>query len=124
MPRATAVSGSSAMRTVEAGFLGDQAVNAAQERAAADERHAAVNQVGGEFRVGGLQGALDGVEDDLDRLAERLAHFLAGDGGRAREAGDQVAAFDGARQFLFERGGGADLDLDRLGACGSPMSRL
>src|SRR5690606_6216678 len=88
---------------------------AAQQRAAAGEDDAAVEQVAGQLRRADVQDEPDDL-DDLggDRL-DHPAHLLAAQLDRARQAGGQVAAAHADGELGGERPDRAGADLDVLG---------
>ncbi len=71
-PRTTQVSGSSADQHRQAGLLGEQAVEVAQQRAAAGQHHAALGDVGAELGRRLLERVLDARDDLVERVGERL----------------------------------------------------
>jgi hypothetical protein len=62
-----------------------------------------------------LERDADGVDEDSDRLRERLAHLGVGERERLGDPLDEVAPLDLHRERLVEREGRPDLDLDLLG---------
>ena len=102
-------------RDREAGLLAQAPVEVLQERAAAREDDPLVHDVGRELGRRLLEGDADGVDDDPDRLRERLAHLGVGQREGLRDPLDEVAPLDLHRERLVEREGRADLDLDLLG---------
>src|SRR5439155_6463374 len=100
----------------KSGFLAQELVKAAQECAAADQREAAVGDVGREFGRRALEQLLDGVDDARERPLQGALHLGCADGGAAQEAGCKVTAGDLCRLESAAVGEGcADLDLHRLG---------
>src|SRR5262249_16712339 len=77
---------------------------------------AAIDDVGGEFGRGALERDLHRFDDLVERLDERVADLFVGDDHRLGHAGDQIAALDFHRLDFVARIGGADRDLDQLGA--------
>jgi hypothetical protein len=53
-----------------------------------------VHHVAGQLGRALVQGVLDRVDDQVDRLLDRLAHLGRGDHHRLRQAADQVPAPD------------------------------
>src|SRR3990167_6400781 len=96
----------------QAGFLGQQAVEIAQQSAAAGQHHAALGDVGAEFRRRLLQRILDGRDDLVERLGQSLQHFVAGNGETARHALAEVAPTHFHLAHFGAREGAADLLLD------------
>ncbi len=99
----------------QARLFGEQPVEVAQQRSAAREHHAALGDVGAQFGRGLLQGVLDGGNDLVERIGERLQHFIAGDGEAARHALGEVAALDLHLAHLGAGEGRTDALLDGLG---------
>src|SRR5713101_5564061 len=99
----------------QARLLAEQRIKALQERAAAREHDAAVSNVAGELGGRALERALHRLDDDVDRLGQRVADLVGTDGQLARHAGDQIASLDVHRQHFVARVGVADGHLDQLG---------
>jgi hypothetical protein len=78
----------------QAGFLGQQAVQVAQQRAAAGQHHAALGDVGAQFRRGLFQRVLHGGDDLVERVGQGFQDLVGRDGEAARHAFGQVAALD------------------------------
>ncbi len=114
-PRTTQVSGSSATVHRQAGFFGQQAVEVAQQRAAAGQHHAALGDVGAQLGRGLLQRVLDGRDDLVERLGQGFQDLVGRDGEAARHAFGQVAALDFHLLDFGAREGGADVLLDGFG---------
>ena len=76
-PRTTQVSGSSADQHRQAGFLGEQAVEVAQQGAAAGQHHAALGDVGAELGRRLLERVLDRRDDLVERVGQRLEDLVA-----------------------------------------------
>ena len=100
----------------QAGLLGQQAIEVAQQRAAAGQHHAALGDVGAELGRGLLERDLDRRDDLVERIGQRLEHLVAADREAARHALGQVAALDFHFLDLGAGEGRADLLLDSL--CG------
>ena len=115
VPRATAVSGSAQTRVGRPVCSAEKAIESAQQRAAAGQHQAVVDQVGGQIGAALVERGLDGVDDLQQRRAERLANLLAGDRGLARQAADRVDAAHFVGQLFFQRIGAADVDPQPLG---------
>ncbi len=96
----------------EAGLLGKELVDAADERAAAGHHETAVDEVGGKFGRAAFERDAHGLDDGADGVAHGLADFLGSDVDRLGQAGHGVAALDLHRQLGLERVGGADGHLD------------
>jgi hypothetical protein len=75
----------------QAGFFGQQAVQVAQQGAAAGQHHAAVGNVGAQFGGSLLQRVLDGGDDVVQRVGQGFQDFVAGNREAARHAFRQVA---------------------------------
>ena len=99
----------------DAGDLGEERVEVAQQRAAAGHDHPLVDDVARQLGRRLLEHVAHRGHDLLERLLDRLGDLGRGDRDRARQAGDHVAALDLHRQRLVERQRGADLDLHLLG---------
>ena len=99
----------------QAGLLVDEAVDAPQQGPAAAKHQPVVDQVGGQIGTAMVERGLDGFEDFLQGIGQRLADLLAGDRGLARQAADGVDAAQLDRPLLFQRIGAADVDLQPLG---------
>ena len=99
----------------DADLLGDEAVEVAEEGGAAGEDDAAVDDVGGELGRGALEDGAAGADDGGEGVLDALGDVGGGDGDRAREAADLVAAAHLVGQLLFHREGAADGDLQLLG---------
>ena len=91
------------------------ACRGSQQRAAAGDDDAAIDDVGGQLGRRALERDAHRVDDDVDGFGQRLANLFVGDGDRLRHAFDQVAALDLHRHPLVERIRGAELHLDLLG---------
>ena len=100
----------------QARLVAEQAVDTAEQRAAAGHHEAAVDEVGGKLGRAALQGVAHGIDNGGDGVAEGLADFLRGDVDGFRQTGDGVASLDLHGKLLLERIGGADLHLDLLGS--------
>src|SRR5436305_4693846 len=100
----------------QAGFLHEQAVEVAQERAAAGQHHAFFGDVGAQFRRRLLERRLDRRDDLVQRLRQRFEDFVGAYGEAARNALGEVAAFHFHLANFGARKGGADLFLDQLGS--------
>ncbi len=99
----------------DAELLVHQLVESAQQRSAAGQDEAVIDDVADQFRLALGDAVLDAVQDRGDWLTQGLADFLAGHNGFARHSADRVEAADFHRQLLFERIRAADLDFDFLG---------
>ena len=98
-----------------AGLARDQAVQSAQEGAAAGQHDAAVHDVGGQFGGRVFQRFFDGLDDGIDRVRDGLAHLLRRDDGLAGQARDEVAAPDLHEGLLLQPVSRPDGDLAVLG---------
>ncbi len=114
-PRATQVSGSSAMTTCKPVSSISSLSRSLQQRAAAGQHDAALGDVGAEFRRGLLERLLDGLHDALQRLVHGFEHLVGIERDSSRHALGEVAALDRHLAHLLPRVGGADLELDALG---------
>ena len=76
------------------GLFHQQAVDVAQQRAAAGQHHAFLGDVRAELGRRLLERGLDRADDAVERLGQRLQDFVAGNGEAARDALGQVAALD------------------------------
>ena len=77
LPSTTALIGSSQTMTGQAGLLAQEHVEVLEQRAAAGEHDALVDDVGGELGRRLLEREEHGLDDGVDRLAERLADLVA-----------------------------------------------
>ena len=100
---------------VDAGLVLDQGIQPAQQRTAAREHDAAVDDVAGKFRRGTFKRILDGIHDAQQAFAHRLAHFLGPDKDVFGQAVHKVAALDLHAGLGVLRAGRADLNFDLLG---------
>src|SRR3974377_976486 len=94
---------------------GQQLIYLPQRRAAAGEHDAALGDVGAELGRGLLERLLDGADDRLQRLLQRLEDLVAVEREAARHALGEIASLDRQLAHLLAGIGGADLDLDALG---------
>ena len=99
----------------QAGLFHQQAVDVAQQRAAAGQHHALLGDVGAEFRRGLLERGLDRADDAVERVGQRFQDLVGRDGEAARDAFREVAALDFLLAHFRAREGGADFLLDLLG---------
>ena len=76
-PITTAESGSSARKTGKPGLLAKQRVEVLEQRAAAGEHDAPVDDVGGQLGRRPLERHLHRLDDAVHRLGQRLAHLVA-----------------------------------------------
>ncbi len=99
----------------QAGFFGQQAVEVAQQRTAAGEHHAALGDVGAEFRRGLFERVFHRRDDLVERIGQRFENFVGTDGEAARHAFAQVSALDFHLLDLGAGKGRADFLLDGFG---------
>src|SRR5690606_25291122 len=99
----------------QAGFFLEQAVEVAQQRAAAGQGDALVGDVRAQFGRGLLEGDLDRGNDLVERIGERLEDFVGRHREAARHALGQVAALDFDLAHLGAGEGRADFLLDQFG---------
>ena len=78
MPSATQDSGSSAIETGRPVACAQHVVEIAEQRAAAGQHDALVDDVGGEFRRGVLERHLHRLDDRADRLGQALGDLPLG----------------------------------------------
>ena len=97
--------------------MAQHGVHVREQRTAAREHDALVDDVGGQFRCGVLQRDLHGLDDGAHRLLKALGDLPLGDDQFLRDAVHQVAALDLHRAALavVRRAGGGDGLLDALG---------
>ena len=114
-PRTTHVSGSSATITGRPGLFHQQAVDVAQQRAAAGEHHAALGDVGAELGRRALERALHRRHDAVQRIGERFEDLVRRHREAARDALGEVAALHFHFLDLGAGERGADRLLDQLG---------
>src|SRR2546425_466299 len=98
----------------EARLLAQQGVEVAEERAAAGQHDALVDDVRGQLGWRALETDADRLDDLVDGLEERVPDLLVGDLDRLRHAGDQIPALDLHRLKLVAGIRRADRDLDEL----------
>ncbi len=82
---------------------------------AAGHNDTVVDDVGGEFWRSFLQDVFDGFYHIAEFAGDGFDDFIRLDFGRARKAGNKVAAFDDDGELFFERHRGTDLDFDIFG---------
>src|SRR5580704_2421876 len=99
----------------EAGFLGEELVDVAKERATAGEDDATLGDIGSKLRGSLLQRLFNGADDALQGLLQGLENLIAVESEAARNAFRKVAAFHGKLTHLLAGICRADLDLDALG---------
>src|SRR5436305_4432278 len=90
-----------------------------QQRAATGKGNATIHDVASQLWRGAVEGVLDRLDDVADRFAERLAHLLGAERDRLRQAGDEVAAADLRAHLLGQWRGRARLELHFLGGMGA-----
>src|SRR5437588_3923728 len=95
-------------------LLHQQPVEVAQQRAAADEHHAFLGDVGAELRRRLLERRLHRRDDLVQRLGQRLQDLVGRDREAARDALGEVAALHFHLAHFRARERGADLLLDQL----------
>jgi hypothetical protein len=78
----------------QAGGVAQHEVEIAEQRAAAGEHDALVDDVGGQFRRGVLERDLDRLDDGADRLGQALGDLPLADDELLGHAVHQVAALD------------------------------
>ena len=100
---------------IDAGLVLDQRIQPAQQRTAAREHDAPVDDITGQFRRRAFQRVLDGLDDAQQTFTHGVADFLGPDQDILRQAVHEVAAFDLHTGFRVLRAGRADLDFDLLG---------
>src|SRR5437899_5160808 len=98
----------------EARLLAQQGVEVAEERAAAGQHDALVDDVRRQLGWRALETDADRLDDLVDGLEERVPDLLVGDLDRLRHAGDQIPALDLHRLKLVAGIRRADRDLDEL----------
>ena len=99
----------------QAGFFHQQAVEVAQQRTAAGQHHAALGDVGAEFRRGLFQRSLDRLDDARQGFLQGFEDFVAVEREAARQTFRQIAALDLDFAHFVAGIGAADLELDALG---------
>src|SRR5579885_1950538 len=95
--------------------FGQQFVQTAQQRAAAGENHAAIDDVRRQLGRRFFEHGLDRFHDRADRLGERFANLFARNFDRFGQTVDEIAPADFHRQLRFQTVRGSDLDLDLFG---------
>src|SRR5690606_10137302 len=101
-------------RDRHAGRLAEPPVQAAQQRAAAGERDAGLDQVAGQFGRALVERGLDGVQDRVDRFLDGLADLARRQGDGPGQAGHQVAPAHFGGGLVLLRPGEPELHLDLL----------
>lgn len=76
----------------QAGFLGDEPVNAAQERATSGHHNTSIHQIGGQFRGTAFQRNADGLQYLRERFLEGFAYFFGANVQGFRQSCAQIAA--------------------------------
>src|SRR5690606_14259067 len=99
----------------QAGFFLEQAVQVAQQRAAAGQGDALVGDVGAQFGGRLFQRDLDGRHDLVERIGERFQDFVGRHREAARHAFGQVAPLDFDLAHFGPRERRADFFLDEFG---------
>src|SRR3989344_552908 len=87
-----------------------------EQRRTAGEDDAVVNDIGGELGRRILQHLAYRLRHLAELSPHRLHELVGRELHRAREPAHQIAPLDGEREFFIERYGGADLNLQLLGA--------
>src|SRR5919107_2564880 len=90
-------------------------VQVLQQRPAARQHDAALDDVGRKLGRRPLKGDADGVDDGRHRVGQGLPDLLVGDGDGLGDALDEVAAAHVHRERLVEGEARAELNLDGLG---------
>src|SRR5262245_7796692 len=97
-------------------LLAEEPVEPAQERAAARENDAGVDDIRGQLRGRPLQARADRLDDGRDALAKSLADLFLVEHDRFRNAVREVPPLDLQREGLGLAGvGRSELDLELLG---------
>src|SRR6185312_6136169 len=99
----------------QSGFLREELVDVAQQRAAAGEHDAALRDVRTELRRSLLERLLDRADDVLQRLLQGLQDLVAVQREAAGHALGKIAALHRELAHLLPGIRRADLDLDALG---------
>src|SRR5690554_3366025 len=99
----------------QTGRLAQENIEAAEERATAGEHDALIDDIGAELGRRPFEGRHHGLDDGVDRLAERLADLIAIDDDRLWHASDEIAPLHLHRLSLFGGVRVADLAFHALG---------
>src|SRR5215831_5963996 len=102
-----------------AGLLAQALVEPAKEGAATGQSDAPVHDITGQFGRALVQGGLDRVDDERQRLLDGAADLLSGDHDGLRQPADQVPAADLGVGFL---GGGVRRPKRHLDLFGGPLA--
>ena len=123
-PIATQSSGFSATWHGDARLLREQHVEVAQQRAAARQHDAAVDDV--RRQSGGVRSSTLRTTETIvaERVLDRRRDVARRDGDRLRQAADLVAAADLHLQFVVASGTAAPIVVFISSAVRSPISRL
>ena len=76
-PLATVAIGWGSKRTGRPQALGEEAIQAAQQPAAAAEHHAVLREIGRQVGTALVQCGAEGVDDFFQRVLQGMAHFFA-----------------------------------------------
>ena len=114
-PLATVANGWGSKRTGTPRALGEEAIQPAQQAAAAAEHHAVLREIGRQVGTALVERGAQGVDDFFQRVLQGMADFFAADRRPAGKAADRIRAADLGDEFLFQGKGAADVDPQAFG---------